>query len=70
MKQFSKLLENYETKKYFKVKCEVELIISSDNKGEAECISDFDLSSIKSQSKFKIKSVSEIDKDEYKNIKK
>ncbi len=65
MKKFSRLVEGYETKKYFKIKSELNLAIEADNDGEASYISDLTLSSIDGQSGYTIQSIEETTKEEY-----
>ena len=65
MKQFSKIVENTESQKYFKVTAEVELIFKADNEGEAGYLADAELGSISSQSDFRISDIYEITKDEF-----
>jgi len=65
MNKFSLLVENKESKKYFKIKSEINLAIESSNEGEALYASDLTLSSIDSQFGFTAKKVEEISKEEY-----
>lgn len=60
MKKFSKVLENIEGYRHFKIKSELEIIVKSNNEGEAAYISDSILSSIKGQSGYNIKSIDEV----------
>ena len=66
MKKFSKIFEEYVSKKFFKATCEVELIIEADTEGDAGQMVDSDLGGLEFLSDFKIKDLSEISKDEYK----
>lgn len=66
MKKFSKIFEEYVSKKFFKATCEVELIIEADTEGDAGQMVDSDLGGLEYLSDFKIKDLSEISKDEYK----
>lgn len=68
MKRFTKIVENNESERYFKVQSEVELLIKADNEGEAGYIADSQLGSIKDQSEFRISNIVEITKDEYNKI--
>jgi hypothetical protein len=65
MNKFTKLVERIESKKYFRIKSEVELAIESENEGEAGYTADSELGSIESQIEFHISEISEIRKDEY-----
>ena len=60
MKKFTKIVENIEESRYFKIKSELELVVKSNNEGEAAYISDSILSSIKGQSGYNIKSIDEV----------
>lgn len=66
MKKFSKIFEDYISKKFFKATCEVELIIEADSEGDAGHIVESDLGGLEYLSDFKIHNISEISKDEYK----
>lgn len=68
MKSFSKLTEGLESEKCFKITCEVELVIKAGNEGEAGYIADAELGSIENHTSFNIKNISEISKDEYKQL--
>ena len=65
MKQFSKVVENIESQKYFKITAEVELIFKADNEGEAGYLADAELGSINSQSDFRISEISEMSQEEF-----
>ncbi len=65
MKQFSKVIENIESQKYFKVTAEVELLFKADNEGEAGYLADSELGSISSQSDFRISDINEISQDDF-----
>lgn len=60
MKKFTKIVENIEESKYFKIKSDLEIVVKSNNEGEAAYISDSILSSIKGQSGYIIKSIDEV----------
>jgi hypothetical protein len=66
MKKFSKIFEDYISKKFFKATCEVELIIEADSEGDAGQMVDSDLGGLEYLSDFKIQDLSEMTKDEYK----
>ena len=65
MKKFTKLVEGLESKKYFRIKSEVDLAIEAENEGEAGYTADSELGSIESQIEFHISEISEMPKDEY-----
>ena len=68
MNKFSKIIENFLPKKFYKATCKVELVIQSENEGEAGHIIDSDLGGLENLSDFKIIDISEISKDEFKKI--
>jgi hypothetical protein len=66
MNKFSKIVENFVSKKFYKAICQVELVIQAENEGEAGQMVDSDLGGLEYLSDFKISDISEISKDEYK----
>lgn len=66
MNKFSKIVENFVSKKFYKATCQVELVIQAENEGEAGQLVDSDLGGLEYLSDFKISDISEISKDEYK----
>jgi hypothetical protein len=68
MKRFSKIIENIEINKYFKIKAEIELIIKAENEGDAGYTSDNILNSIEEMNNYSIINIEEISKDEISNI--
>jgi len=66
MNKFSKIVENFVSKKFYKATCQVELVIQAENEGEAGHLVDSDLGGLEYLSDFKISDISEISKDEYK----
>jgi hypothetical protein len=67
MKKFSLIVEN-QTKRYYKIKSELELIIPASNQGEAGYLADSTLSSIKGQSAYNITLIDETSKEDYENL--
>jgi len=65
MRKFTKLVESLEGEKFFKVKCELDFTIKASNQGEASYIADEELSSLKNQSGYAIKEISETTEDEF-----
>lgn len=65
MRKFTKLVESVESEKFFKVKCELDFTIKASNQGEASYIADEELSSLKNQSGYSIKEVSETTEDQF-----
>jgi hypothetical protein len=66
MKKFTKIIENVESKRQFKVTVQVEFTIEASNEGEASYIADSTISSLKNQSEYTISNIEEIsnlDKD-------
>ena len=61
MKKFTKILEEIENGRFFKVNAEVELIIPADNEGEAGYLSDSILSSIENGADYRIINIDETD---------
>lgn len=57
MKKFTKLLEDIEKGKFFKIKADVELVIPADNEGEASYIADSTLAGIKNMGEYTISNV-------------
>ena len=68
MKQFSKVVENIESQKYFKVNAQIELVFKADNEGEAGYLADSDLGSLENQVDFSISNISEITQGEFDKI--
>jgi hypothetical protein len=66
MNKFSKIVENFVSKKFYKATCQLELVIQAENEGEAGQLVDSDLGGLEYLSDFKISDISEISKDEYK----
>lgn len=64
MNKFTKILEQSESEKYFKVNAQIELTIKASNEGEASYIADLSLASIKNQSEYTITNINDISKDE------
>src|ERR1035437_9931847 len=63
MKKFSKILEDVENNKFFKVTAQVELLIPAETEGEASYIADYTTSDIKNLSNHNIFSVEETTKE-------
>jgi hypothetical protein len=59
MKKFSKILENIEGEKSFKVDAHINLVIKASNEGEAAYLADSALSSVKNQSQYTIDNIEE-----------
>ncbi len=61
MRKFTKILEEIENGKFYKVNAEIELIIPADNEGEAGYLSDSILSSLENGSNYQIINIDETD---------
>ena len=57
MKKFTKVLEDIENGRFFKVNAEIELILPAENEGEAGYLSDSILSSIEYGSNYQINNI-------------
>jgi hypothetical protein len=69
MKKFTKIKEEFDSIKYYKVQSEVELIIEATTEGDAGYIADSILGSINNiNSDFSISNIIEISKEEYDNL--
>ncbi len=66
MNKFSKIVENFVSKKFYKATCQVELVIQAENEGEAGQLVDSDLGGLEYLADFRINDISEISKDEFK----
>jgi hypothetical protein len=62
MKKFSKVLEEVENERFYKVDAQVELIIPAENEGEAGYLADSILSSIEYGSEYVIDNIDQTDK--------
>ena len=65
MNKFSKIVENFVSKKFYKVTSQVELLIQAENEGEVGHLADSDLGGLEFLSDFRISDISEISKDEF-----
>lgn len=68
MKKFTRVVENIDGQKYFRIKSEIDLIIEASSEGEASYIADSTLASVKGQSGYNISSVDETNKDEFSEL--
>ena len=68
MRNFSKLVEQLESKKYFKVSAEIELAFETQNEGECGYLADSDLGGVESQVSYNISDIEEISKEEYEEL--
>lgn len=63
MKKFTKIVEQVESSKYFKIKIDIELLIPANNQGEASYIADTTIAGMKNISEYVISSVEETEKE-------
>jgi len=68
MRNFSKLVEQLESKKYFKVSAEIELAFETENEGECGYLADSDLGAVESQVSYNISNIEEISKEEFEEL--
>jgi hypothetical protein len=61
MKKFTKILEQIENKKFFKIDASIQLIIPAENEGEAGYLSDSILSSLEYGSNYQLMNIDETD---------
>jgi len=68
MKKFTRLVEQIESERYYKISTEVDLILKAENDGEAGYLADSELGSIENHSEFRIVNIEEITEEEYKSL--
>lgn len=61
MKKFTRILEEVENEKFFKVDAQIQLIVPAENEGEAGYLSDSILSSIEYGSNYQLMNIDETD---------
>lgn len=59
MKKFSKILEDVQNEKFFKIEAHIQLIVSAENEGEAGYLSDSILASVESMSNYQLMNIEE-----------
>jgi hypothetical protein len=69
MKKFTRLVEQIESERYYKISTEVDLILKAENEGAAGYLADSELGSIENHSEFRIVNIEEITEEEYKSLK-
>jgi hypothetical protein len=65
MKTFTRLVEQLEIERYYKINCQVTLTLIASNEGEAGYLADSELGGLENQTNFVIGDIFEISKDEY-----
>jgi hypothetical protein len=68
MRSFSRLVENLESKKFYKVETNLEMVLKSENEGDAGYLAERTLKSIDSQYDYQILNIKEVTRDEYNNL--
>jgi hypothetical protein len=68
MRQFSRLVEKFESNKFYKVKTEIEFVLKAENQGEAAFLVEKNLKDISNQCDSQILDIKEVTKDEYNNL--
>jgi hypothetical protein len=68
MKKFSKIFDEYISKKFYKTTCFVELVIESDNEGDVGQIVNSNFGGLEHLSDFKIENIIQIPKRDYKKF--
>jgi len=68
MRSFSRLVENLESKKFYKVETTLDLVLKAENEGEAGYLADRTLKEIDSQYDFQIMNIEEVTKDQYNEL--
>jgi hypothetical protein len=69
MKKFTRLVEQVESKRFFRINSELDLIVVASSEGEAGYLADSELGSIENHSEFRIVNIEEITEEEYKSLK-
>ena len=68
MKKFTRLVEQVESKRFFRINSELDLIVVASSEGEAGYLADSELGSIENHSEFRIVNIEEITEEEYKSL--
>lgn len=68
MKKFTKLVENLENEKVFKVQAEVDMIFKAANEGEVGYLADSQLGSLENQIEFTIIDISEASNEDWDDL--
>lgn len=68
MRSFSKLVEKFESKKFFKIQTKLDLVLKADDPKHASMLAEKTTNEFDSKSDFQILSVQEVTKDEYNNL--
>jgi hypothetical protein len=68
MRSFSRLVENLESKKFYKIETSLDLVLKAENEGDAGYSAERVLKGIDSQYDFQILNIEEVTKDDYNNL--
>ena len=68
MRSFSRLVENLESKKFFKIETSLDLVIKSESEGDAGYLAERVLKGIDEQCGFEIMNIEEVSKDDYNEL--
>lgn len=68
MRSFSRLVENLESKRFYKIETTLDLVLKAENEGEAGYLADRTLKEIDSQYDFQIMNIEEVTKDQYNEL--
>jgi hypothetical protein len=68
MRSFSRLVENLESKKFYKIETSLDLVLKAENEGDAGYLAEKELKGLDSQYDFQILDIKEVTKDEYNDL--
>jgi len=68
MRSFSRLVENLESKKFYKIQTKMDLVIKAEDATQASVLAEQTSNRFDSKSDFQILKVQEVTKDEYNNL--
>ncbi len=68
MRSFSRLVENLESKKFFKIETSLDLVLKAENEGGAGYLAERILKGIDSQYDFQILNIEEVSKGDYNDL--
>lgn len=68
MRQFTKLVENLESNKFYKIETKVDLVLKAENSKDAGMLAEKILKNIDSQSDFSTVKIQEVTKNEYNQL--
>jgi len=68
MRQFTKLVENLESNKFYKIETSLDLVLKAENSKEAGILAEQILKNIANQYDYNTKKIQEVTKNEYNNL--